>query len=50
MMEENLFREGIAGHLDIHRSIAGSETLADRTAGHDTAEAVSWYNFTPEPF
>ena len=50
MMEENLFRVRIARHFDIHRSIAGGEPLADRLAGHDTAEAVPRHNVPLEPF
>ena len=49
MVEQDLFLIWIAGHFDIHCSIAGSDSLANRPAGHDTAEAVPRYNFSLKP-
>jgi hypothetical protein len=45
--EENPLRIRVAGRLDIHRSIAGDETLA---AGLDTTEAMPRHNVPLEAF
>jgi hypothetical protein len=47
MVEQNLFRVRIARRLDIHRAIAGDETLA---SGLDTTEAMPRHNVPLEAF
>ena len=48
--EKDLLRVRTAYYLDIHVSIAGGESLAERRAGNRAAEASPRYDPAPEPF
>ena len=50
VVEKDLLRVGIAHQLDIHRTIAGGETLANQVPGGDAAKAPLRHNLPPDPF
>ena len=50
VVEKDLLRVGIAHQLDVHRAIAGNETLADQVAWRDAAKSPPRHDLPPDPF